>query len=60
MGYYLRRAGLNFVILDAAPEIGYSWRRRWDSLKLFTSARFSALPRLPFRGGLDLPPVWKV
>ncbi|HEY1179310.1 MAG TPA: NAD(P)-binding domain-containing protein [Phytomonospora sp.] len=38
------------VVLDAAEQPGESWRRRWDSLRLFTTARRSALPGLPFPG----------
>jgi putative flavoprotein involved in K+ transport len=48
-GYYLRERGADFVILDGARRVGDSWRRRWDSLRLFTTARYCALPgmRLP-------------
>jgi putative flavoprotein involved in K+ transport len=49
VGYHLARRGLSFVILDANERIGDSWRKRWDSLRLFTPARY-ALPGLPFRG----------
>jgi putative flavoprotein involved in K+ transport len=49
-GYYLSRAGIPFVILDAGTRAGQSWRRRWDSLELFTPARYSSLPGLPFPG----------
>ena len=49
-GYYLQRAGMRFVLLDGASEIGESWRRRWDSLRLFTPARYNALPGLAFPG----------
>jgi len=49
-GYYLSRAEIPFLILDAAPRLGDSWRRRWDSLQLFTAARYSALPGLDFPG----------
>jgi putative flavoprotein involved in K+ transport len=48
MGYYLRQQGRRFVLLDAAPRIGHAWRTRYDSLVLFTPARYSALPGLPF------------
>ena len=51
MGYHLARQGRSFVILDAAPALGHVWRTCWDSLKLFTPARYSALPGLPFPGG---------
>lgn len=47
MGHLLARRGVRFVILDAA-RVGDSWRARWDSLKLFTPARYSGLPGLPF------------
>ena len=35
---------LSFLLVDGAGEIGQSWRRRWDSLVLFTPRRFSSLP----------------
>jgi putative flavoprotein involved in K+ transport len=49
-GYYLSQARIPFLILDAGARAGDSWRRRWDSLELFTAARYSALPGLPFPG----------
>jgi putative flavoprotein involved in K+ transport len=48
MGYYLAKAGHSFVILDAEKRIGDKWRKRWDSLRLFTPAKFSSIPGLPF------------
>jgi putative flavoprotein involved in K+ transport len=53
MGYSLRRQGRRFVILERAGEIAPAWRERWDSLKLFTPRRYSALPGLPFPGDPD-------
>src|SRR5690606_3269228 len=50
MGHHLARQRRNFVILDAAPRVGQAWRDRWDSLRLFTPARYSGLPGLPFPG----------
>jgi len=50
MGRELAARGLRFAIVDGAPAIGHSWRTRWDSLTLFTPARYSALPGLPFPG----------
>lgn len=47
-GYHLRRRGAHFVILEAHDRIGESWRRRWDTLRLFTPARNSGLPGRPF------------
>jgi putative flavoprotein involved in K+ transport len=43
-GYHLAQRGRDFVILDGSPRVGDSWRNRWDSLRLFTSARFNGLP----------------
>jgi len=48
MGYYLLQTGFPFIILDACERTGDSWRRRWDSLRLFTPSRFDALPGMPF------------
>jgi putative flavoprotein involved in K+ transport len=48
VGYHLARLGLPFAILDANQRIGDSWRRRWDSLRVFTPARYDALPGWPF------------
>ena len=46
-GYHLARHGVDCVILDSSAQVGDGWRRRWDSLRLFTPARYSALPGLP-------------
>jgi putative flavoprotein involved in K+ transport len=43
-GYYLARRGREFVILEANDSVGDAWRNRWDSLRLFTPAKFSRLP----------------
>ena len=48
VGYHLARQGLPFVILDANERIGDAWRKRWDSLRLFTPARYDGLAGLPF------------
>jgi putative flavoprotein involved in K+ transport len=50
VGYHLARQDLPFVILDANERVGDSWRKRWDSLRLFTPARYNALPGMPFPG----------
>ncbi len=48
VGYHLAQRGLPFVILDASQRIGDSWRKRWDSLRLFTPAQYDSLPGMPF------------
>ena len=45
-GYFLSKQNRPFVILDANERIGDAWRKRWDSLRLFTPACFSYLPGL--------------
>jgi putative flavoprotein involved in K+ transport len=47
-GYELATRGLPFVILDAYDRIGDAWRTRWDSLRLFTPARYDSLPGMSF------------
>lgn len=48
VGYHLARRGLDFIILDAHERIGDSWRKRWNSLRLFTPAAFDGLDGTPF------------
>jgi putative flavoprotein involved in K+ transport len=48
VGYYLAKRGRPFLILDASERIGDSWRKRWDSLRVFTPARYDGLPGWPF------------
>jgi putative flavoprotein involved in K+ transport len=56
VGYHLARRNQQFVILDAAERVGDSWRERWDSLRVYTPARYSGLPGRPFPGpGFSYP-----
>jgi putative flavoprotein involved in K+ transport len=56
LGYHLQRRGARFLLLDAGPEIGASWRGRWDSLRLFSPAQYDSLPGLPFPAAADTRP----
>ena len=56
VGYHLRQQGLPFVILDDNERIGDAWRKRWDSLHLFTPGRYNNLPGMPFPGPLSSYP----
>jgi putative flavoprotein involved in K+ transport len=56
IGYFLARQELDFTILEAAAGSAAAWRERWDSLRLFTPARYDALPGLPFPGDPDVYP----
>jgi putative flavoprotein involved in K+ transport len=53
MGYQLRQTGLRYQIVDRHDRVGESWRRRFDSLTLFTPRAYSALPGLPVPGDPD-------
>jgi putative flavoprotein involved in K+ transport len=57
VGYHLAKRSLPFVILDASKRIGDAWRNRWDSLRLFTPARYAGLPGLAFPGTGDSYPT---
>ena len=48
MGYYLRQMKMDFLILDENKEFGASWKKRWDSLQLFTPAQHNGLPGMKF------------
>ena len=47
-GYQLRRRGRPVLIVDANARVDDNWRQQWDSLRLFTSAKYDGLPGLPF------------
>jgi putative flavoprotein involved in K+ transport len=56
VGYHLAQHQRPFVILDAGERVGDSWRKRWDSLRVYTPARYSGLPAWPFPApGLSYP-----
>jgi putative flavoprotein involved in K+ transport len=57
MAWHLARQGLRFVVLEAAPDLGHTWRSRWDSLKLFTPAQYDALPGMAFPAPADTYPT---
>ena len=47
-GYHLKQRGMSFLILDADARIGDHWRERWDSLRLYSPARWDSLPGFRF------------
>lgn len=57
MGYYLRRTGLSYVILDNQTEPGGAWLHTWKSLRLFSPAQWSSLPGMIMTGGSDYYPT---
>lgn len=48
VGYHLKKRGIPFIILDGGRRIGDTWRSRWDSLRLFTPAKYDALDGMSF------------
>ena len=48
VGYHLSKLGRPYVIVDADARVGDSWRKRWDSMRLFTPARRDGLPGMSF------------
>lgn len=56
VGYYLKNnPNLSYLILDDKDQSGGAWRDTWDSLKLFSPARYSSLPGwiMPSNQGID-------
>ena len=49
--YFLRRAKLSFLILDAQGEPGGAWQHGWNSLHLFSPAQWSSI------AGWMMPPA---
>ncbi|MBX7445250.1 MULTISPECIES: NAD(P)/FAD-dependent oxidoreductase [unclassified Arthrobacter] len=48
LGHHLKQQQRNFLILDANQRSGDAWRQRWDSLRVFTPAKYDGLPGQPF------------
>ena len=52
-GYFLQQTGVRFGLFDHAGRIGDSWRRRYDSLLLFSPRALSSLPGVALEGDPD-------
>lgn len=50
------KQGLRPIVLEAGPGVSGSWPHYYDSLHLFSPARYSAMPGLPFPGDPDRYP----
>ena len=42
--HHLARRGVDTVLLEASDRIGELWRSRWDSLRLYSPAKYDTLP----------------
>ncbi len=67
VGYFLRRAGIGFEILDASDRPGGAWPAAWESLRLFFPARWNSLSGWPMPlvsgaailAGITSWPTWR-
>lgn len=50
MGFALKQHNISFIILDENDETGAAWKKRYDSLRLFTPRNYSQLHNFPFEG----------
>lgn len=46
--YHLNRRGQECLVLDGNARVGEGWRHQWDSLRLYSPAKYDALPGMPF------------
>lgn len=46
--YHLTRRGRGCVVVDRNDRVGDNWRHQWDSLHLYSSAKYDGLPGMPF------------
>jgi putative flavoprotein involved in K+ transport len=46
--YHLKQRGRGCVVLDRNQRLGDGWRQQWDSLKLYSPAKYDGLPGMPF------------
>ena len=38
--YHLTRRGQSTLVVDAHERVGDNWRRQWDTLRLYTPAKY--------------------
>jgi putative flavoprotein involved in K+ transport len=46
--WHLARRGIDHVVLERSERVGDQWRARYDSLRLYSPARYDGLPGMPF------------
>src|SRR6476619_1432214 len=56
MAWHLAQRNVRYLVVDAAADLGHSWRSRWDSLRLFSPAQYDSLPGMPFPAADDTYP----
>ena len=48
--HHLQRLGREVLVVDGNERVGDGWRQQWDTLRLYTPARYDGLPGMPFPG----------
>ena len=51
VGHHLKKHDRPFIIVDGNDRIGDNWREQWDTLRLFTPAKYNGLP--------GMCPLWR-
>jgi putative flavoprotein involved in K+ transport len=46
--YHLTRAGRDVLVVEAQERVGDGWRQQWDTLRLYSPARYDGLPGMGF------------
>ena len=46
--HHLSSRSIDHVVLEAEDRIGDQWRSRYDSLRLYSPAKYDGLPGMPF------------
>jgi putative flavoprotein involved in K+ transport len=57
VAFLLSRRNIPYLVLDKGKEVGEVWKRRYDSLTLFTPRSYSGLPGMRLAGDPDGFPV---
>jgi putative flavoprotein involved in K+ transport len=55
--YYLKQKQHDFLVLEKHDRVGDNWRKRFESMKLFSPAKYNALPGLPIALDGDVRPT---
>lgn len=55
--YYLKQKKQDFLVLEKNDRVGDNWRKRFESMKLFSPAKYNALPGLPIALDGDVRPT---
>jgi putative flavoprotein involved in K+ transport len=46
--FHLTRGGREVLVVDGSDRVGDGWRQQWDTLRLYSPARYDGLPGMAF------------